>query len=266
MLGEAIKGLTGYLSLGADIVNYQAQKQANAINQQNNIYNQQLASQQFAYQQNQDARNFQEQQYLNRNANQIRVADMAKAGLNPMSGSGSTLSAGSGSSVGGNQASTSQIQGAQVTGLGFSAMSELGSQLMSNVQNQKDRENARWIAHKGNENARSIANMQDETRLKELALENAKLNEQIRQFDAKAKHDFNLTDAQIEETKARTASTSESTRSTKFTNDYEESLGVPIAGQGQYTKEVLGAAKAAEHALSNSDSDVWNNSSTILRR
>ena len=144
MLGEAIKGLTGYLSLGADIVNYQAQKQANAINQQNNIYNQQLASQQFAYQQNQDARNFQEQQYLNRNANQIRVADMAKAGLNPMSGSGSTLSAGSGSSVGGNQASTSQIQGAQVTRLGFSAMSELGSLLMSNVQNQKDRENARW--------------------------------------------------------------------------------------------------------------------------
>ena len=153
MLGEAIKGLTGYLSLGTDIINYQAQKQANAINQQNNIYNQQLAGQQFAYQQNQDARNFQEQQYLNRNANQIRVADMAKAGLNPMAGSGSTLSAGSGSAVGGNQASTSQIQGAQVTGVGFSAMSELGSQLMSNVQNQKDRENARWIAHKGNENA-----------------------------------------------------------------------------------------------------------------
>ena len=31
MLGEVLKGITGFASLGTDIMNYQSQKQANAI-------------------------------------------------------------------------------------------------------------------------------------------------------------------------------------------------------------------------------------------
>lgn len=117
-----------------------------------NAANLEFANKQFAY-----------EQYLNQNQYQMNVADMEKAGINPLASFSPSVSSGS---------YQSNQQASQDTALDFSGITNLAGTVLQNQTQKKiaedSNETAKSVAKSNNESAEKIASMQNATKQEEL--------------------------------------------------------------------------------------------------
>lgn len=178
-------GIAAAATVGAGIANYLSNKKTN---EENVAAQKEVNAQNLAFQEKQ----FQEQSFLNRNQHQITASDMQKAGLNPLTMNGVSLTSG-------NFNSTAQAPNVNPYMIDSSGISNIASAYMqSKTQkdiNQDTLSAQKEMAAERNQTDLEIARLQSDTQQN---IATQRITEESRQFQLKLSQDMTIANIEAE--------------------------------------------------------------------